>query len=242
MKLPRNLTMSPNQELRMPPSKTIGYFGGSFPSVVVWMNGDPLELKLGQCIPCDGYDVTIQNHFDRTGSVLIVHDAPVNLIADGAGAEGLNTYYGNYRFRPADAGAGDNAQSFGVMLTKGRAKVTIYTDFPASITSYAHADAAFLDSKPAGLDDTIDLRHPSGDSLSGSCRTVAGYYGDGFLTNWVAASGFSWEDRLTLHSHYAGESVFYIESGMALFGSGAVLDGRVNLTVEYLGKSGMVGV
>ena len=241
MKLPRNMILSPSSKTRLASSQTVGYFGGSFPSILIRLNGDPFELKMGQCIPCEGQNVYVENHFDRTGSAQIIQNAPVNILPDASNATaGLPLYRGTYGFTVAAAGA-NTSQGFGLMTTRGRARVLVHTETTLQFRLYVNASPSFLDYKPAGMDDTLNLYHSSGDTLS-SVMGIAGYYGADFISDWVGESGFNWADRLTVQSARTGTSEFFIEAGMALMGTTTAQDARINLEVDYLGQAGVAGV
>ena len=245
MKQPRNLILSPNAKTSVGESKTIGYMAGSFPHIVVRLNGDPFELKMGQCIPCAGEFVSVENPFERTGTAQIVQDAPVNLnCSPVAQTGGIHTYRGRFSFKIANADPGDQYQGFGLMMTRGRARVTVMTEANLQYRFYTRANPEFMAVKPSsGMKETLELFHPTGDDLSACCVGISGSYSDTFIDDWVAASSYDLNNRFDVQKGTSGGGEFFIEPGMALWCHTLSLqDGHIGLVVDHMGVSGLIGV
>lgn len=239
MKLPRNLTLTPGHRYRIPNGKTLGYFGGLFPSILVHLDDQSFEVQLGQCIPTAGAVVVeIENHFARTGQAQIVQDAPVSVVPmESAAALSAQRYSTFFAHVHNDVAAPD-FMGIGMLLNKGVARVTM-KGVSMTWRKYPKASEDYLDYKPDGMNNTANLEHETGGILA-DLKCVYGGFDNPFDFNWMTAAGYNPDDRFFVDQ--GNELTFWLERGAAIFGSTSTLaNSGQTITVEYFGEAGLVG-
>lgn len=232
----RTLNLPPRHPMQDQQARSVGYFGGDIPSIIVHVNGRKSRLYVGQCIPTNGYRISIENPYERTAKVNVMYNAPPALqpVAKGDGRDEQSqfvTYYGTFK------SAIDPAKWFGAgfLIKEGRALVDLEAESGINVYVLPDANIDFLNTKPATyMPETLDFKHPTGDVLD-KLVCIHGEAPAADVGAWIAAAGYDASKK-----HYLIEdrnkTTVMLEAGTALFAVSSLGEKfKVNVTARDFG-------
>lgn len=234
----KNVSLPPRGKSKEGRAKSVGYFYGDLPYVVVHMGARSFNLPIGQSIPAIADEIIyIQNPFARSATAQISYNCPIsNNFFDAYSTpcrqREFVTYHGLFFDHVYNTSTpnfnAQNKRGFAFHQLAGSALYRLTLNENSLVMLYPNAPIKFLDFKPTEMmPKPMDFVNTKGQILD-TVKGISGHYTNDHAAQWVSDSGYDHSQirNITMSANDGHKIDLFLEEGTAIFVRGQVPMGK----------------